>query len=124
MAEKEQKFKKDGIITESLPNGFFRVQLNEGEEEVLGHLAGKLRVNRIRILPGDRVVIEMTPYDNKRGRIIFRKKWESNLPLKKFVITVRLSIEKDTFMWFVQQIQNINKDKDKIKIKLYLCLDF
>ena len=76
MAEKEQKFKKDGIITESLPNGFFRVQLNEGEEEVLGHLAGKLRVNRIRILPGDKVVIEMTPYDNKRGRIIFRKKWK------------------------------------------------
>ena len=73
MAKNEQKFKKDGVITESLPNGFFRVKLIEGDE-VLGHLAGKLRVNRIRILPGDKVVVEMTPYDNKRGRIIFRKK--------------------------------------------------
>jgi len=75
MAKNEQKFKKDGVITESLPNGFFRVKLIEGDE-VLGHLAGKLRVNRIRILPGDKVVVEMTPYDNKRGRIIFRKKWK------------------------------------------------
>jgi translation initiation factor IF-1 len=73
MAKNEQKFKKDGVITESLPNGFFRVMLDEGDE-VLGHLAGKLRVHRIRILPGDKVVVEMTPYDNKRGRIIFRKK--------------------------------------------------
>jgi translation initiation factor IF-1 len=73
MPKNEQKFKKDGIVTESLPNGFFRIKLDEGDE-VLGHLAGKLRVNRIKILPGDKVVIEMTPYDNKRGRIIFRKK--------------------------------------------------
>ncbi|MGI6341059.1 MAG: translation initiation factor IF-1 [Minisyncoccales bacterium] len=74
MAKNEQKFKKDGVVTESLPNGFFRVKLQDNGDEVLGHLAGKLRVNKIKILPGDKVVIEMTPYDNKRGRIIFRKK--------------------------------------------------
>ncbi|MDD3046477.1 MAG: translation initiation factor IF-1 [Candidatus Pacebacteria bacterium] len=72
--QKEEKFKKDGVVSESLPNGFFRVKLQEGGDEVMGHLAGKLRINKIKILPGDRVVIEMTPYDNKRGRIIFRKK--------------------------------------------------
>lgn len=73
MVKNEQKIKKDGVITESLPNGFFRVELNEGGN-ILGHLAGKLRMYRIKILPGDKVTVEMTPYDDKRGRIIFRKK--------------------------------------------------
>ncbi|MFA7142102.1 MAG: translation initiation factor IF-1 [Candidatus Paceibacterota bacterium] len=74
MAKNEQKFKKDGVVTESLPNGFFRIKLNDSEDEILAHLAGKLRINKIRVLPGDRVVVEMTPYDDKRGRIVFRKK--------------------------------------------------
>ncbi len=76
MAKNEQKFKKDGVVTESLPNGFFRIKLNDSEDEILAHLAGKLRINKIRVLPGDRVVVEMTPYDDKRGRIVFRKKWK------------------------------------------------
>lgn len=74
MAKNEQKFKKDGVVTESLPNGFFRIKLNDSEDEILAHLAGKLRINKIRVLPGDRVIVEMTPYDDKRGRIVFRKK--------------------------------------------------
>lgn len=73
MTKQENKIKKDGIITESLPNGFFRVEMEDGTN-VLGHLAGKLRVHRIKILPGDKVTVEMTPYDEKRGRIVFRKK--------------------------------------------------
>ena len=74
MAKNEQKFKKDGVVTESLPNGFFRVKLQDNGDEVLGHLAGKLRVNKIKILPGDRVKVEMSPYDLTKGRITFRYK--------------------------------------------------
>lgn len=73
MTKDAQTIKKDGVVTECLPNGFFRIQLDEGEE-ILGHLSGKLRIHRIRILLGDKVTVEMTPYDQKRGRITYRKK--------------------------------------------------
>lgn len=73
MPKKDDTIKKEGVVLESLPNGFFKVQL-EDSSEVLAHLAGKLRVFKIRILPGDKVTVEMTPYDDKRGRIVFRKK--------------------------------------------------
>ncbi|MFA5368851.1 MAG: translation initiation factor IF-1 [Candidatus Paceibacterota bacterium] len=73
MPKKDDTIKKEGIVMESLPNGFFKVQLEDGSE-VLAHLAGKLRVFKIRILPGDNVTVEMTPYDNRRGRITYRKK--------------------------------------------------
>ncbi|MFA5178535.1 MAG: translation initiation factor IF-1 [Candidatus Paceibacterota bacterium] len=73
MPKKDDTIKKEGTVLESLPNGFFKVQL-EDSSEVLAHLAGKLRIFKIRILPGDKVTVEMTPYDNKRGRIVFRKK--------------------------------------------------
>lgn len=61
----------EGKVVESLPNALFRVQLDAGQV-VLGHLAGKMRVNMIRVLPGDRVIIAMTPYDLHKGRIIRR----------------------------------------------------
>ena len=61
----------EGRVNEALPNAVFRVQLDSGQE-ILAHIAGKLRVNRIRVLRGDRVRIELTPYDLKRGRIIRR----------------------------------------------------
>ncbi len=61
----------DGVVKEVLPNTLFRVQI-EGERVVLCHLSGKMRIHFIKILPGDRVKIEMTPYDTTRGRIIFR----------------------------------------------------
>ncbi|MDQ5882678.1 MAG: translation initiation factor [Patescibacteria group bacterium] len=67
----EKALRKEGVVTEALRNAMFRVQLNEGEE-VLAHLAGKLRLNHIKILAGDKVIVELSPYDSKRGRIIYR----------------------------------------------------
>ena len=61
----------DGIVEEALPGAFFRVKTVDGKE-ILANLAGKMRLHYIKILPGDRVIVEMTPYDEKRGRIIRR----------------------------------------------------
>ena len=61
----------DGVITESLPNCQFRVKLDNGHE-LLGHISGKMRKNYIRITSGDRVTVELSPYDLERGRITFR----------------------------------------------------
>ena len=66
-------FRKTGIVLEALPSVHFRVKLDEGEE-IIAHLAGKLRIYRIKVLPGDQVTVEMTPYDKKRGRIVYRGK--------------------------------------------------
>lgn len=63
----------EGTIIESMPNAMFRVRL-ENDHEILAHISGKIRKNFIRILPGDRVKVEMTPYDLSRGRITFRLK--------------------------------------------------
>ncbi|HYM65613.1 MAG TPA: translation initiation factor IF-1 [Candidatus Sulfotelmatobacter sp.] len=63
----------EGIVRESLPNTLFRVELDNGQM-VLCHLSGKMRMNFIKILPGDKVRVEMTPYDKEKGRIIFRIK--------------------------------------------------
>ena len=75
---KEENMSKDvieieGTIIESMPNAMFRVKL-ENDHEILAHISGKIRKNFIRILPGDRVKVEMTPYDLTRGRITFRLK--------------------------------------------------
>ena len=61
----------EGKVVENLPNAIFRVQLESGHV-VLGHLAGKMRVNMIKVMPGDRVLLEMTPYDLSKGRITRR----------------------------------------------------
>ncbi len=63
----------EGKVLEKLPNAMFRVQLENGHE-VLAHISGKLRMNFIRILPGDKVTIELSPYDLDKGRIIWRDK--------------------------------------------------
>jgi translation initiation factor IF-1 len=63
----------EGTILESLPNAMFRVELENGHK-VLAHISGKMRMNYIRILPGDRVQVELTPYDLTRGRITYRYK--------------------------------------------------
>lgn len=63
----------EGVVKESLPNTLFRVELGNGQI-VLCHLSGKMRMNFIKILPGDRVRVEMTPYDKTKGRITFRLK--------------------------------------------------
>lgn len=70
---KEDSFKIKGQVTEALPNAQFLIKLETGQE-ILGHLAGKLRVNRITIIPGDNVEVEMSPYDVTKGRITFRHK--------------------------------------------------
>lgn len=64
-------FELEGIVTESLPNTLFRVQLPDGSV-VLCTLSGKMRINFVKILPGDKVRVEMTPYDKTRGRITYR----------------------------------------------------
>ena len=63
----------DGVVKELLPNTMFRVEL-ENKHVVLAHLSGKMRLNFIRILPGDTVTLEMSPYDLTKGRIVFRQK--------------------------------------------------
>ncbi len=69
--EKEKGIVMEGEVTEALPNGMFRVKLESGHE-VLAHISGKMRINFIRILPGDRVRVELSPYDLTRGRIVYR----------------------------------------------------
>ena len=68
-----QVIKKEGRVIEALPNTFFKVVLDDGRE-ILGFLSGKMRMNRITILPGDKVSLEMTPYDEGKGRIVYRLK--------------------------------------------------
>lgn len=70
---KNQATRKEGIIIEGLPNASFKVKLDEGTE-ILAHVSGKMRMNHIKILAGDRVTVEISPYDNKRGRIVYREK--------------------------------------------------
>jgi len=63
----------EGIVVEPLPNAMFRVELPNGHR-VLAHVSGKMRMNYIKILPGDKVIVELSPYDLSRGRIIYRAK--------------------------------------------------
>ncbi len=63
----------EGVVTEALPNAMFKVQFENGHE-ILAHISGKLRTNYIRILPGDKVTVEMSPYDLTKGRITWRAK--------------------------------------------------
>ena len=70
---KEELIEFSGTVTEVLPNAMFRVVLENGHE-VLAHTSGKMRKNRIRVLAGDKVTVEMTPYDLTKGRIKFRHK--------------------------------------------------
>ena len=70
---KEELLEFPGVVMERLPNAMFRVKL-ENEHEVLAHTSGRMRKNRIRVLAGDKVLVEMTPYDLTRGRITFRYK--------------------------------------------------
>ena len=70
---KEETIQMQGEIVETLPNATFRVKLENGHI-VLGHISGKMRMHYIRILPGDRVLVELSPYDLTRGRIVYRYK--------------------------------------------------
>ena len=70
---KEDAIEFQGIVSELLPNAMFKVKL-DNDNEVIAHTSGKMRKNRIRVLAGDRVTVEMTPYDLTKGRITFRSK--------------------------------------------------
>ncbi len=73
MSPKKNTNRIEGIVEEALPSTHFKIRLENGKT-VLAHLAGKLRIHRIKILPGDRVVVEMASLDDDRGRIVYRKK--------------------------------------------------
>jgi translation initiation factor IF-1 len=79
MAEKEEFLEFEGTVTELLPEGRYRVKL-DNEHMVLAYTAGKMRRNKIKTLVGDRVTVEMTPYDLSKGRITFRHKTEGSAP--------------------------------------------
>ena len=70
---KQDMIELDGTVVEALPNATFKVELDNGHQ-ILTHISGKLRMNFIRILPGDKVVVEMSPYDLTKGRITWRSK--------------------------------------------------
>ena len=70
---KQKPIEQDGVVVESLSNAMFKVKL-DNDHEVIAHTSGKMRKNRIRVLAGDRVTVEMTPYDLTKGRITFRSK--------------------------------------------------
>ena len=74
MAQKEEKIEVEGEVVESLPSTMFRVQVDGMDGTVLATIAGKMRKFRIRVLAGDRVTLELSPYDLTRGRIIYRHK--------------------------------------------------
>lgn len=72
MAKTKEVIELEGVITEALPSAKFRVELDNGHQ-ILAHVAGKMRKYYIRIVPGDRVTVELTPYDLTKGRITYRK---------------------------------------------------
>jgi translation initiation factor IF-1 len=70
---KKEAIRKEGVVIEGLPNATFKVKLDDGPE-ILAHISGKMRIHFIRILAGDRVTVELSPYDETRGRIVYREK--------------------------------------------------
>ena len=71
--DKEDVIRFDGTVLEQLPNAMFRVEL-DSKKQILAHISGKMRMNYIKIIPGDRVTLEMSPYDLTKGRIVYRYK--------------------------------------------------
>ena len=74
MSKKEEAIEVEATVVEPLPNAMFRVELENNKHQVLAHISGKMRKHFIRILPGDRVLVELSPYDLNRGRIVYRLK--------------------------------------------------
>ncbi|HEY0426848.1 MAG TPA: translation initiation factor IF-1 [Pyrinomonadaceae bacterium] len=71
---KEDAIEVQAVVLETLPNAMFKVEIENNQHQVLAHISGKMRKNFIRILPGDRVLVELSPYDLNRGRITYRYK--------------------------------------------------
>ena len=87
---KQSAIEQDGVIVEALSNAMFRVELENGHE-ITAHISGKMRMHYIKILPGDKVRVEMSPYDLSKGRIAFRYKYKKQQDMK-----VRASLKKRT----------------------------
>ena len=81
---KEGSIEFQGVVLELLPNAMFKVKL-ENDHEILAHSSGKMRKNRIRVLAGDKVTVEMTPYDLTKGRITFRWKYKNQKKIISFL---------------------------------------
>lgn len=73
MLQSKEKISQEGIVTETLPDANFKVKLDDGRE-IFAHLSGRMRLNFIRVLVGDRVKVELSPYDQSKGRIVYRSK--------------------------------------------------
>jgi len=71
MVKSQKNIEVEGVVSEALPNAMFRVKISDGRI-ILCHLAGKMRIYRIKVMPGDKVRVQMTPYDETKGRIIYR----------------------------------------------------
>jgi translation initiation factor IF-1 len=93
MPKKEGVIEIEGTVVEALPNAMFRVELSNGHK-VLAHISGKMRQHYIRILPEDRVVVELSPYDLTRGRIVYRYKSASRTEPERADMKVNPSVKK------------------------------
>ena len=85
---KEEPIKVEGIVLETLPNAMFKVEL-ENKHQVLAHISGKMRMHFIKILPGDKVTVELSPYDLSRGRITYRSKEDKDSRYGSEIIRMR-----------------------------------
>lgn len=74
MKKKEDVIVMEGVVEKALPNAMFQVKLSGGDHTILAHVSGKMRMHYIKLLPGDKVVVELTPYDLTKGRIVSRCK--------------------------------------------------
>jgi len=74
VSQSKEKIIQEGMVVESLPSATFRVKLDDDGREILAHLSGRMRMYRIRVLVGDRVKVEISPYDESKGRIVYRSK--------------------------------------------------
>ena len=111
-----------GEVTQALPNTSFRVKLSSdapeefADKEILCILAGKMRIYRIRVMPGDKVKVEITPYDPNKGRIVYREKWKSKLVLKNVASTAKSFAAKERFMLFAKTLGTNN---DRVNCQNY-----
>jgi len=112
---KQLAIEQDGTIVEALSNAMFRVELENGHE-ITAHISGKMRMHYIKILPGDKVKVEMSPYDLSKGRIVFRKKKK-----RKKIMKTRASLKKRSADCKIVRRKGrlyvINKKNPKMKLR-------
>jgi len=119
---KDDFIKLEAVVEEVLPSTTFNVRLESGIV-IRATVSGKMRLNKIRILPGDKVTVEISPYDVTRGRIVYRNKnwlggniylWKSDHQSNQFAISAR-SLDAKAVLWLFAQIQSTSKDKVNLR---------